>query len=90
MFEYMSFGQVTYRCKEQDSEVAESYSRNDREEWLEGTVIKDAEGGRLVSFLDAASPLIVVIDLALERKPGPHFCGKNRLDCVDRNGGEIG
>lgn len=88
--ESMKFGQVAYRCKEQDSEVVELYSRNDREEWLEGIVINDAEGGRLVSFLDTASPFIVVIDLALERKPGPRFCRKNGLDCVDRNSGEIG
>lgn len=90
VLEYMRFGQVAYRCKEQDSEVAESYSRIDREEWLEGIVTNDAEGGRLVSFLDTASPFIVVMDLALERKPCSRFCRKNGLDCVDRNGGEIG
>lgn len=88
--EYMRFGEVAYRCKEQGSEVAESYSLNDREAWLEGIVINDAEGGRLVSFLDTASPFMVVIDLALERKPCPRFCRKNGLDCVDRNGEEIG
>lgn len=87
---YTRSGQVADRCKEQDSEVAESFRRNDREEWLDGMGINDAEGHRLVSFLGATSPFIAVVDPALERKPRPCLCGKYALDRVDKSGGETG